>query len=104
VLRATGLVEELGVPGTLLGAVAKVQLADRATRLLRGDALVLYTDGLTEAGAPARVWSPTQLDLAIAASRHRSAQEIVDELARAAVGEAGGPVRDDLALLSLRVR
>jgi PAS domain S-box-containing protein len=104
VLRATGLVEELGVPGTLLGAVAAVELADRSTRLLRGDALILYTDGLTEAGAPARVWSPTQLDLAIAAARHRPAQEIVDQLARAAVGDTGAPLRDDIALLALRVR
>src|SRR4051794_33141062 len=103
-LRAPGLVEELGVPGTLLGAVPAVQLTDRTARLLRGDALILYTDGLTEAGAPTRVWSPTQLDLAIAAARHRPAQEIVDELARAAVAESAAPIRDDIALLALRVR
>jgi PAS domain S-box-containing protein len=103
VLRTTGLVEELGVPGTLLGAVPTVQLADRATRLVRGDALILYTDGLTEAGAPARVWSPTQLDLAIAETRHGAAQEIVEGLARAALGEAAAPLRDDIALLALRV-
>jgi PAS domain S-box-containing protein len=103
VLRSTGLVEELGVPGTLLGVVPDVRLHDHTTRLSRGDALILYTDGLTEAGAPRRVWSPAQLDTAVGAARHRPAQAIVDHLAEAAQAEAGGPLRDDLALLALRV-
>jgi PAS domain S-box-containing protein len=102
ILRATGLVEEFGVPGTLLGAVPRVRLQDRTTRLAPGDALILYTDGLTEAGAPARVWSPTQLDAAVAGARRQSAQGIVDHLTRAALEAAAGPLRDDIALLALR--
>jgi PAS domain S-box-containing protein len=102
VLRATGLVEELGVPGTLLGAVSKVRLEDRTTRLAPGDALVLFTDGLTEARAPERIWSPAQLDAAVAGARRQTAQEIVDHLTRAALGDAAAPLRDDIALLALR--
>jgi PAS domain S-box-containing protein len=102
VLRDTGLVEELGVPGTVLGVVPEINVEDRPTRLARGDALVLYTDGLTEAGAPRSVWSPKQLDAAVGAARHQPAQGIVDHLMRAAVDEAGGALRDDLALLALR--
>jgi PAS domain S-box-containing protein len=103
VLRWTGLVEEAGVPGTLLGAIPHVRLEDRTTRLTRGDALVFFTDGLTEAGAPERVWSPAQLDAAVAAARRQPARGIVDHLAHAALGDASAPVRDDFALLALRM-
>jgi PAS domain S-box-containing protein len=102
VLRATGLVEQLGVPGTLLGAVPRVRLEDRTTRLAAGDAVILYTDGLTEAQAPQRVWSPAQLDSAVAGARHQNAQGIIDHLTRAALGDAEAPLRDDIALLALR--
>jgi len=74
----------------------------RWTRLASGDSLVLYTDGLTEAGAPRRVWTPEQLDAAVASARRASAQGIVDRLAQEALGDE--PPRDDLALLAVRVR
>jgi hypothetical protein len=104
ILRATGLVEEVGVPGTALGIVEKVRLEDRTTRLAAGDALILYTDGLTEAGAPQHVWTPGQLDAAVASARRRPAGEIVEHLARVALGDPPGPLRDDMALLAVRVR
>jgi hypothetical protein len=103
VLRSTGLVEELGMTGTLLGVLDEVELEDRSTQLAAGDALVLYTDGLTEVTAP-RVWSRAHLDNAVAAARRRDAQGIVDQLAQQAEAEAEGPPRDDLALLALRVQ
>ena len=53
--RATATVEEVGRRGTLLGLVADPLLEDRARELAPGDALVLYTDGITEARAPERV-------------------------------------------------
>jgi serine phosphatase RsbU (regulator of sigma subunit) len=104
ILRATGLVEAVGAPGTALGITDRVRLQDRFTQLARGDALVLYTDGLTEAGAPKRVWSPRQLDAAVGGARHQPARGIVDHLVRAALGHPPSPLRDDLALLVLRAR
>ena len=95
VLRSTGLVEAIGAPGTLLGVLRQVRLEDRSTRLAGGDALVLYTDGLTEAGTPRRIWTPEQLDAAVASARRATAQGIVDHLAREALGDE--PPRDDLA-------
>ncbi|HEX6026332.1 MAG TPA: SpoIIE family protein phosphatase [Solirubrobacter sp.] len=99
ILRTTGLVEELGTNGTVIGVLGEVQLADRTARLAPGDAVVLYTDGLTEASAPA-VWTPRQLDGAIAGARRRSAQEIVGHLA----AQTPATLRDDMALLVLRVQ
>jgi PAS domain-containing protein len=104
VLRRTGLVETLGNPGTALGIVEKVLLEDRVTRLSAGDALIFYTDGLTEAGAPKRVWTPDQLDAVVGTARHQPARAIVETLARAALGDPPAPLRDDIALLAARLR
>jgi serine phosphatase RsbU (regulator of sigma subunit) len=99
VLRASGVVEPLGANGTLLGVLERVEIADRTTLLSRGDALILYTDGLTESSAPA-VWTPAELDAVVAGARRRSATAIVEHLA----DSVAGPLRDDLALLAVRVQ
>ncbi len=99
ILRATGLVEELGANGTVLGILEEVELSDRSARLTPGDALVLYTDGLTESNAP-EVWTPARLDAAIAGARRMSAQGIVEHLA----AQTPATLRDDMALLALRVQ
>jgi PAS domain-containing protein len=99
VLRTTGDVEALGTDGTLLGVLDGVALEDRMTALGPGDALILYTDGLTEAAAP-YVWTPEQLDGVVAGGFGRDAEGIVEHLA----ASVEGPLRDDLALLAVRVQ
>jgi sigma-B regulation protein RsbU (phosphoserine phosphatase) len=47
--QGTGAVEELGAPGTLLRILAEIDLPVAVTTLSDGDAVVLYTDGVTEA-------------------------------------------------------
>ena len=49
VLRADGSVERVDAPGTLLGVLPSPPFVDVAVRLEPGSALVLYTDGVTEA-------------------------------------------------------
>jgi serine phosphatase RsbU (regulator of sigma subunit) len=99
ILRSTGLVETLGGNGTLLGILDDIDAFDFSARLDPGDAIVLYTDGLTEASAP-DVWTPQQLDAAVASARRLDAEGIVEHLGAL----APGPRRDDLALLALRVQ
>jgi phosphoserine phosphatase RsbU/P len=52
--RAAGTLETLrGTGGLVLGAMAGVRYPTHTVQLLRGDRLVLYTDGVTEAANPA---------------------------------------------------
>jgi PAS domain S-box-containing protein len=100
-VRADGATEELGAPGTLLGLVAHPHLQDRSAELHGGDTLVLYTDGLTEAGAPERVWEPDELAATARATAGGPAAATVERLVAAAVDSAPR-VRDDVAVLALR--
>jgi serine phosphatase RsbU (regulator of sigma subunit)/PAS domain-containing protein len=102
--RVDGTVEELGEVGTLLGLVADPRLADQRTELGAGDALVLYTDGITEARAPARVLTTDDLAATLSALAPGSAQRLVEGLAALAMGKEGTPPRDDVAILALRAR
>jgi serine phosphatase RsbU (regulator of sigma subunit) len=102
--RASGAVEELGRPGTLLGLVRDPRLEDEQADLEPGDALVLFTDGITEARAPERVIEPEELNRALGAMPADSSQRIVERLAALAMGSEGTPPRDDVAVLALRAR
>jgi serine phosphatase RsbU (regulator of sigma subunit)/PAS domain-containing protein len=102
--RADGEVRDVGATGTLLGLLPDPELEDERSVLAPGDALVLYTDGITDARAPERVIEPQQLHDALHAIPAGSAQRIVEQLAALAVGKEGTPPRDDIALLALRAR
>ena len=101
IVRADGTTEQVGAPGTLLGLVASPDLQDCSAELRAGDTLVLYTDGLTEAGAPARVWTPEELEAAAGAVAGASAAATVEHLLAAAVDPVPH-ARDDVAVLALR--
>jgi serine phosphatase RsbU (regulator of sigma subunit) len=101
VVRADGATEELGVPGTLLGLVDDPDLQDRSADLHAGDTLVLYTDGLTEAGAPDHVWEPEELAATASGAAGGPAAATVDRLVTAAV-DSVARARDDVAVLALR--
>ena len=103
VSRAGGRVEELGTAGTLIGLVGDPKLEDVRTELAPGDSLLLYTDGVTEAGAPQRVWTPADLIEVVAGGLGGDAQHLVDHVAEAALRDLGGPPRDDVAILALRM-
>jgi PAS domain S-box-containing protein len=103
ILRADGSVEEAGAGGTLIGLVEDPRLRDAKTTLGPGDALLLYTDGVTEAEAPHRVWTPEGLGAVVADAAGATAQELVDHVAHAALAGLQAPPRDDVAMLALRL-
>jgi integral membrane sensor domain MASE1 len=104
VLRVDGTVEQLGSPGTMLGAMPDPQLTDSTAELEVGDAVVLYTDGLTEAYAPGRVVAVPELASVVASCAGRGAPAILSAVEGALLEAGGGEPRDDIVVLVLRVR
>jgi PAS domain S-box-containing protein len=103
IARADGSVEELDAQGTLLGLVDDPSLEDVATELEPGDAVLLYTDGVTEAAAPHRVWSEEDLIAVVAAGAGHGAQALIDHVAEAALAGLDAAPRDDVAMLALQI-
>jgi serine phosphatase RsbU (regulator of sigma subunit) len=89
--------------GPVLGVLDAVEFEGVTGRLDRGDALLLYTDGVTEAEAPHRVWTPEELATVVAEAVGATAQQLVDHVADAALAGLRAPPRDDVAMLALRL-
>jgi PAS domain S-box-containing protein len=102
VLRAGGQVETAGSPGTLLGIVDEPDITEQAVELTSGDALVLFTDGVSEATADDRAAGPTRLEAFLAGCAGARAAAIAEGVERDAVAAQGGHARDDVAVLVVR--
>jgi PAS domain S-box-containing protein len=100
VLRCADGGEVVGAPGTLLGVEPEVRIEDREVDLRPGDALVLYTDGVTEARRD-RPLTPRALADALAPRHADGAGRLAHEVVRLAEAGAAGPLRDDLAVLAV---
>lgn len=104
-LRDDGKVEsrdEAG--GMLLGVVRGASVSEAELRLEPGDALVLYTDGVTEARSPAGdLFGSYRLEDLLATCAGRTADGVARRVELAVVDHQGGVTRDDLAVLVLRV-
>jgi len=108
VLRAaSGVVEQVGSPGTLLGALADIRLTVSSATLEVGDVLVLYTDGATEARyrsaqAGVQLFGEERLCSLLAAARDVDSAQIAARIADAVLRFQAGRPADDLAVLVLR--
>ena len=104
VLRKSGKVEAIGEPGTLLGALPSPAISDRDGRLSVGDSLILYTDGVLDVRDRSQSNDPDWFAEQVANCAGRSADEIAEGLAQAAIERHGGEPRDDIAILVLHRR
>jgi hypothetical protein len=102
VARAGGEAEELGESGTLLGIFSDPTIHEVSTTLRAGDALALYTDGLTEAHAPERMITVQAMIEQLAQSSPRFARDAIDSLLELINLDVG--TRDDIAILAARVK
>ena len=103
VARHSSCTELVGTPGTLLGVVADPAIHDHTLELREGDTFVLYTDGITEAGAPQHLMETDELAQVIAGCESRAAIDVASCLEGAAVAASGGHPHDDIALVVLHV-
>jgi serine phosphatase RsbU (regulator of sigma subunit) len=103
VLREDGSATLEGEPGTLLGIFEDPDLVDCSVELAPGDGILLYTDGVIEAGRPVTQLGEEGLADALAAARPVTAAEAVDIAETIAIETQDGPVRDDIALVAVRM-
>jgi PAS domain S-box-containing protein len=103
VVRAGGTVETVGSPGSLLGILEEPDITEQGLELGAGDALVLVTDGVTEATAADRASGPSRLLALLAGCAGAEAAAIAEAVERDALRAQGGRARDDVAVLVARV-
>lgn len=100
VIRATGEVEEIGMPGSLLGILDEISVSDAIHELRPGDSLVMLTDGVLEAGRGAD-WETQVIPDLLASSAGESPETIADRL-EAAVAAVEDGREDDIAILVIQ--
>jgi PAS domain S-box-containing protein len=102
-IRADGEVSLVGDHGTLLGVLDPIDVGLARVDVEPGDTLLLYTDGLPDAGvAGAQLGETGMIELCRAAPRD-NLEEMLEHIERGAVDHAEGSLRDDLALLAIRI-
>lgn len=102
ILRRDGRTASIGTPGTLLGVVRDVELADTAVELAPGDAVVLYTDGVTEARRGTEQFGDERLDALLRTRAGDDAHGIATAVDEAVATFRGDEARDDVAILVAR--
>jgi len=94
----------VGRPGTLLGAVDPIYVHETEAMLHPGDTLLLYTDGVTDAGRSGDRLGDSGLARLCADAPSQSLEELLARIKAAALHRVGGRPRDDIMLLALRLQ
>ena len=97
-------VREVPGGGPLIGVFGRLDLREETVALRPGDALVLYTDGVTDAARPDRErYGDARFRAVLEGHRGASAGTIVAEVVASVEAFQGpGPAADDVALLVVR--
>jgi len=103
VIDADGGCRKVGTPGTLLGVLDPVEINEVEVELHPGETLLLYTDGLPEAGRAGSQLDEERLLEVCAVASKDSLGGALGRIESAALAHAGGRLRDDIALLAVRV-
>ena len=101
VLRRDGTVEMAGRFGMMVGLGVEPVLHDVELRIGAGDVLLLYTDGVTEAGPRGQPFGEQGVATLLGGLAGQTPQAVVDAVEQAAVAAQPGDPRDDIALLAI---
>jgi sigma-B regulation protein RsbU (phosphoserine phosphatase) len=99
----SGEVRPIGRPGDLLGLLDDVVLADEAVELRSGDAVLFFTDGVSEARRGREFFGEDRLAALLSDVRAHAADAITGRIVDRVLGFQDGVPRDDIALVTLRV-
>jgi serine phosphatase RsbU (regulator of sigma subunit) len=102
VLRRNGAIAVLGEPGVLVGAFEDAKYANANARILRGETLVMYTDGLTSKDEGDALADNGRLRRALEPLANATAEDIVAAIEDHVARRTEGDPNDDVAVLALR--
>lgn len=103
VVRATGPLETLDPTGPLVAPFPEAIFRDARCRLEPEDLLVLFTDGVTEAGvAGGELYGEQRLEQLLLASKLRPVDDLCRIVAEAASDFSDRELADDVTVLALR--
>ena len=100
-----GQIERLDTTGTILGILPKAEYAEKTCRLDEGDAVVLFSDGVTEACRPDadEEFGEDRLAAALSEFRDNPAAQIIDGIQqRLQAFTSGAAPADDVTLVIAR--
>ncbi|NDU76396.1 SpoIIE family protein phosphatase, partial [Actinomadura sp. DSM 109109] len=100
---AAGEVRPLGRPGDLLGVLDEVELTDEAVELRSGDAVLFFTDGVSEARRDLEFFGEERLAALLADVRALGAEAVTCRIVDRVLEFQDGVPRDDIALVTLGV-
>jgi sigma-B regulation protein RsbU (phosphoserine phosphatase) len=103
---ATNHLSMLEAQGRFLGSLKGLVLNEAMVQFLPGDALVCYSDGLTDAMSPnGEYYGIDRLKAVVASASHKPARALVETIiADVDYFRAGVPQPDDLTLLVMKVK
>jgi serine phosphatase RsbU (regulator of sigma subunit) len=102
IVRSDGSVHPVSVPGSLVGLLEEVAHRNAAERLDKGDTLVFYTDGVTEARRDGELYGEDRLATLLAENLGDEPQYVADAIERSVEEFSDGPLRDDLAIVVVK--
>ncbi|HKB68449.1 MAG TPA: SpoIIE family protein phosphatase [Pyrinomonadaceae bacterium] len=104
IVHAAGTVEQLASGGLPLGIKANAEYREGRTTLQRGDVLVIYSDGVTEAASPSgEEFGPTRLYEVVSRNVDSSAAGIRDRIESALTKfSQGTQAADDITLVIVK--
>jgi serine phosphatase RsbU (regulator of sigma subunit) len=102
VLRSDGTIDVVPAVGTIIGAFEEASVQEAKVDLHPGDAFVLFTDGVTEAGTASDLLGDAGLHELVLSCREMTAADMAECIAERAVELQHGEPRDDIAIVALR--
>ncbi|HEY5192507.1 MAG TPA: SpoIIE family protein phosphatase [Solirubrobacteraceae bacterium] len=92
----------IGRPGTLLGVLDPIEITETQAELSPGETLLLYTDGVPDAGRPSAQLGEDGLIRLCRVAPRLNLDGLLEHIESVALEHAKHGLRDDLALLGLR--
>ena len=101
IVQRASTVELLKEHSPIIGAFAGMSYAEEETNLQKGDTLVLYTDGVTEARCEGGFYGEDRLIDFMTQAKEVSVKEMPQAIYSDVMAYSGGSLSDDIAILAI---